>query len=900
MRLRSRLLTALPFVVAVALVAVTSLLPAEQDAAAHAGHAQKKLFGGRWYKPSVDLTTSPTWFGVPGEPSLYCDGGVDVFSCISKWQAPAFSSLVDWNNQPDTARFVVQGNRDLFHDINIYAVDQIIQPGVLGLAVHYDSSVNQCNPDACTYRYGDAFVADDGHAGSYGTFQVKQATVTHELGHLLSLRHESTNESGQPPFPLYECGQDNTGPIPVSIMAYDCINPPPSGSGIYTVQPWDVCGVNHAYPDAAYGTEGCVCFPPASGGPAPPSSPTYFHPLPPARILDTRSSPQGSPAGKVGHGCVISVQVAGVGGVPAGVSAVVVNATVAQPTQPSFLTLYPSGTSLPLAANLNFLPGQTVPNLVTVRVGADGKINIYNAQGTTHVILDVAGWYDTTPGATLRQAGGTPDGTVASHGGPNVVGIDTDTTGNTATTLGTIDPCIQTTAGSTVTVDAFVTNIPPYSDGGTPGDPNDDSGGIIGWQFVLQYDETPLTMSTENQNFLLYSNAGSGSPFSVSEPLPDTDNSDSWLSSSLDIGTGVPESGSGVLARLEIVVDAAAPNGQYNLIMDVTNVAILDVQGEAFVPHSLGHAAIAVGQSCGPIVTPSPPPSPSPTPSPTPTPSPSPTPTATATPSGFGYYHPVTPTRFLDTRTSPQGSPAGKVDQGETIIVDVTNPAGVPGGSVVPSTGVSAVVLNVTVTEPTTASFLTVFPADVASPPLAANLNFLPGQTIPNLVIVKVGQTGAPNQIGSVKVFNQLGSVHVIFDVAGWFGGPESNGKLFTSMTPTRILDTRSSPQGIPPGPVDQNESIRADVTVGSVPAGASAVIVNTTVTQPTQGSYLTVYPSEVASPPLAANLNFVPGQTVPNLVIVKVGTNPVGEVKVYNKLGSVHVIFDIAGWYGP
>ena len=46
-----------------------------------------------------------------------------------------------------------------------------------------------------------------------------------------------------------------------------------------------------------------------------------------------------------------------------------------------------------------------------------------------------------------------------------------------------------------------------------------------------------------------------------------------------------------------------------------------------------------------------------------------------------------------------------------TITVDVTSPAGVPGGGGVPATGVSAVALNVTVTEPTAPSYLTVFPS---------------------------------------------------------------------------------------------------------------------------------------------------------------------------------------------
>ena len=122
---------------------------------------------------------------------------------------------------------------------------------------------------------------------------------------------------------------------------------------------------------------------------------------------------------------------------------------------------------------------------------------------------------------------------------------------------------------------------------------------------------------------------------------------------------------------------------------------------------------------------------------------------------------------------------------------------------------------------------------------------------------------------------------------------------LWGALPPERVLDTRTLIGGND-GPVEQNETIETDVTgVGGVPpTGATAVILNTTVTEPTSGSYLTVFPSEDLTPPTASNLNFGPGQTVPNLVIVKVGTN--GNVKIYNAVGAVHVIFDVAGWYGP
>jgi hypothetical protein len=59
----------------------------------------------------------------------------------------------------------------------------------------------------------------------------------------------------------------------------------------------------------------------------------------------------------------------------------------------SYLTVYPGGQSLPSTANLNFLAGETRVNRVIVPVGPDGTINIYNRAGTSHVIVDLNGWY---------------------------------------------------------------------------------------------------------------------------------------------------------------------------------------------------------------------------------------------------------------------------------------------------------------------------------------------------------------------------------------------------------------------------------------------------------------------------------------------------------------------------
>ena len=128
---------------------------------------------------------------------------------------------------------------------------------------------------------------------------------------------------------------------------------------------------------------------------APTTTGARFSPLSPSRILDTRAG-NGAPAAPLGPGAVLDLQVTGRGGVPAsGVSAVVLNVTVTQPSEGSVLTAFPIGQPVPLASNLNFNAGQTVPNLVVVKVGTGGRVGLYNAFGTVHVVADVAGWFST-------------------------------------------------------------------------------------------------------------------------------------------------------------------------------------------------------------------------------------------------------------------------------------------------------------------------------------------------------------------------------------------------------------------------------------------------------------------------------------------------------------------------
>ena len=118
----------------------------------------------------------------------------------------------------------------------------------------------------------------------------------------------------------------------------------------------------------------------------------------PSRILDTRTG-IGHSGPKPGAGSTITLAVAGHGGVPAsGAVAVVLNVTATEADGPGFVTVWPGDQPRPNASNLNVdAPGQTIPNLVTVPLAADGTVNMFN-YGGSHLLADVAAWFPAGPG----------------------------------------------------------------------------------------------------------------------------------------------------------------------------------------------------------------------------------------------------------------------------------------------------------------------------------------------------------------------------------------------------------------------------------------------------------------------------------------------------------------------
>lgn len=118
-----------------------------------------------------------------------------------------------------------------------------------------------------------------------------------------------------------------------------------------------------------------------------------FVPITSARALDTRNG-IGAPAAKVAAGGTISVQITGFGGVPTeGVAAVVANLALVEADKPGYVTAWPSGAPRPEVSSVNGdRAGAVVANHITIPVGADGKISLFNDAGG-HLLVDVTGWY---------------------------------------------------------------------------------------------------------------------------------------------------------------------------------------------------------------------------------------------------------------------------------------------------------------------------------------------------------------------------------------------------------------------------------------------------------------------------------------------------------------------------
>ena len=248
-------------------------------------------------------------------------------------------------------------------------------------------------------------------------------------------------------------------------------------------------------------------------------------------------------------------------------------------------------------------------------------------------------------------------------------------------------------------------------------------------------------------------------------------------------------------------------------------------------------------------------------------------------PQGGSTYRALTPTRIADTRTGLGVTQAGRVTD---TTFKVTGVGGVP------ASGVASVVLNLTITDATSGGWAVAYPTGSAMPATSnVNLDARYGAATPAMVVVKPGPDGRI----AVHVSS---AASVIADVQGYLSTDTSSATgLFTPMTPTRLMDTRTDAGRSALGP-----GAATNLTIAGthgIPANATAVVLNTTATNATTGGWVTDYPTGQTSP-TTSTINFLPGQTKANRSIVTLGTG--GAITIQNAAGKTDAIIDITGYF--
>ncbi|WP_238009662.1 DPP IV N-terminal domain-containing protein [Dactylosporangium sp. AC04546] len=392
--------------------------------------------------------------------------------------------------------------------------------------------------------------------------------------------------------------------------------------------------------------------------PKPPTAPNdrgTYYPVSPYRVMDTRSG-KGALKGVVGSGGVVSLQVTGVGSVPVDASTVVLNVTVTEPTGPGYVTVYPTGVARPTASSLNYVRGWTGANSVTVKVGAEGKVDLYNAGGPAHLIADVYGYYTQGHNCCSGYMGGQyhPLAQPVRLTDTRDWGVGRVPAGyyinSVASWDSSIDPHVR----------AFAVNVTATAPTG--------GGYLTAWNG----DEGNLP----NTSTLNYTANATVPNFAVVPATPCVD---------CGTATGLPSIGVYTSTNAHIIVD------------------IVGFYDDGSLPNGL-------------------------------------------------RFTPIVPTRIADTR-SGQGWPS-RLGPGTT--------ASIKAPSSIANVDTWALATNVTAVQPTSATYLTVWPTG-AGRPSTSNLNPTAGSVVPNAVQTMIGADDKFN------VFNAGGYCDVVVDVVGTF-----------------------------------------------------------------------------------------------------------------------------------
>lgn len=285
-----------------------------------------------------------------------------------------------------------------------------------------------------------------------------------------------------------------------------------------------------------------------------------------------------------------------------------------------------------------------------------------------------------------------------------------------------------------------------------------------------------------------------------------------------------------------------------------------------------------------------------------------------------GEFHALTPTRILDTRPGQDVSPSYEGAK-QLVVGPTTNKSGEwdfeplgLGGLPTDASDVLAIVANVTVTQPSRAGFVSVYPkgfefggAD-GSGQVSSLINFQVADNVPNMAIVGLDENGVLTINAGAP---QAGTYHLIIDILGFISTSQYDeaGSRLEVVTPGRVLDTRnSSPIGA--GQTRELQLRGADtiaipnstVVTDIVPnrSSVTAALVNLTLINNgsgTQSTFLAATPEQLdTSGSIISSSNVGNGGVKATTTVVPIAAD--GTIKLYNRFGNLHVAVDVLGFF--
>ncbi len=424
------------------------------------------------------------------------------------------------------------------------------------------------------------------------------------------------------------------------------------------------------------------------------STPGVYQPITPTRICDTRP---GNPSGlsgialtqcegkPLGPGGVLTIKVAGVSGIPTNATTAYMNVTAVGATAPSYITLYPAGTSRPVVSSLNLSSAAPVSNLVALPLPSSGtyvgSVSIYNNSGSTNVIVDVEGY--------TQDPSSSTEGQYVALASPIRV-LDTR--------------CSQPSYYNTNK--SYCNSLPPANSSLKTLQAGESEAVTVGGVGSIPDTASAVVV---NQTVAMPQSSGYFTLYPDGHTLP--------TASSLNWVTGE--------TRANQAIVGLGNNGYIDLYSSATANAVLDVSG--YYTGNTGSSSTTGSNSVA-----------------------------------------ISPVRICDTRSGNPSNLSGSQAQcnGHTLAAGQLLSVKVAGVGNVPTSGVTAVVLNLTALDEAAGSgYLSVDPA--ATPPDTSDLNWDTSySTIPNFVIATL------NSNGYITIYNgSSGSVNVLVDLYGYLTG---------------------------------------------------------------------------------------------------------------------------------